>query len=329
LSIVYLGCFAACGLRVGAVDDDTGELTVTGGVADVPEVSFLAFSLNRRVLYATNELTPDGTVTALDIADPARPVVLNRQPTGGAAPTHLSVHASGRFLLTANHGDATVAVHRLEPDGAVGERTARIELGGRAHQVLTDPSGRWVLAVDLGADTVHVHRLNLADGTLTPRDHLRLDPGFGPRHLVFHPYGRFVYILGELRPEIAVAGWDTAVGRLERVQVVPTAAPAETFPAEVVVSRDGRFVYASNRGVNTVAVLTVLDDGARLSPAAATPTGGDWPRHIALSPDERWLHVCNQRSGSVTRLPRDPATGSLGDPVRATPVPDVAVLLFH
>lgn len=329
MSTVYLGSFAACGLRVGQVDDDTGELTVTGSVPEVPEASFLAFSLNRRVLYATNELTPDGTVTALDIADPERPVVLNRQPAGGAAPTHLSVHTSGRFLLTANHGDAVVAVHRLEADGAIGERTDRVKLGGRAHQVLTDPSGRWVLTVDLGADTVHVHRLDAAHGTLHPRDQLRLDPGFGPRHLAFHPFGRFVYILGELRPEIAVARWDAASGRLDPGPVIPTAAAEDTFPAELTVCRDGRFVYATNRGENTVAVLAVHDDGARLALVATTPTGGDWPRHLILAPDERRLYVCNQRSGTVTVLPRDPTTGLLGTPVGAVPVPDAAVMLFH
>ncbi|HET9139656.1 lactonase family protein [Actinophytocola sp.] len=326
---MYLGSFAACGLWVGRVHPGTGELTVTGAVPDVAQASFLACALDRRTLYTTNELSPDGTVTALDLADPARPVPRNRQPTGGAAPTHLSVHTSGRFLLTANYGDPSVAVHRLEPDGAIGECTDRAGLDGHAHQVLTDPSGRWVLAVDLGADTVHVYRLNPADGTLTARDRLRLQPGFGPRHLAFHPYGRFLYILGELRPEIAVAGWDAATGRLDAGPVLATAAAGDTFPAELTVCRDGRFVYATNRGENTVAVLGTRDDGAGLVPVGAAPTGGDWPRHLALGPDERWLYVCNQRSGTVTQLPRDPTTGLPGAPVRAVPVPDVAVLLFH
>jgi 6-phosphogluconolactonase (cycloisomerase 2 family) len=340
LSIGYIGSFstwgapAGRGLDVVTADEHSGALTLAGTVPGVPDASFLTYSLNRRILYAANELTPHGTVTALDLGDPAHPEVLNTRPSGGAGPTHLSVHTSGRYLLTANHGGGSVAVHPIEPDGRLCDPTdvvrhQDIEPGSEphAHQVLTDPSGRWVLAVDLGTDSVQVYRLDLATGRLRLRERLRLPDGTGPRHLAFHSHGRFAYLLGELRPEITVASWDPAGGVLNLGQVLPTAAPGN-FPAEIAVSRDGRFVYVSNRGDNTIATFTVSDAGARLTAAGSTPTGGDWPRHFTLSPDERWVYVANQRSGTVTRLPRDPATGQLGRAQDPLPVGNVGIVLL-
>lgn len=343
-STVYIGSFSTWGeppgrgLDVGRVDRRTGALAVAGTVEDVPDPSFLAFSLDRRTLYTTNELVPDGAVTALDIAgDPRRPTVLNRRPTRGAGPTHLSVHPSGRYLLTANYTDGTVVVHPLGADGRIGAATDLVRHEGTerdplAHQILPDPSGRWVVAVDLGADSVFVYRLDLSTGKLTQRQQVRLPSGAGPRHLAFHPHGRFAYILGELRSEITVASWDPATGRLTPGQVVPTVgpgAPSPNFPAEIAVSRDGRFVYASNRGENTIAVLTVRESGRRLELTDASPTGGDWPRHFTLSPDERWVYVSNQRSNTVNWLPRDPADGTIGSSAGSVNVNNVGIVLFR
>ena len=338
-STVYIGSFTSTGgpgLDVGQVDRRTGVLTLTGTVDGVPDPSFFAFSINRRTLYSTNELAR-GSVTALDIGpDPQRPVVLNSRSTLGAGPTHLSVHPSNRYLLTANYTDGTVVVHGLESDGRIGESTDLVRHQGtdrdpHAHQVLTDPSGRWVLAVDLGADSVFVYRLNLNTGKLTVRQQLRLPTGAGPRHLAFHPHGRYVYIVGELRSEITVVAWDPAGGHLTPGQVVATVgpdAPTPNFPAEVAVTRDGRFVYASNRGENSIATFTVHDRGARISLVDTTSCGGNWPRHFTLSQDEHWVYVANQRSNSVTRLPRDPVTGRLGEVVQTTSVNSVGIVLI-
>ena len=339
---MYIGTFSSFGdppgpgLQVGQVDQTTGALTVTGTVAGVPDASFFAFSLDRRTLYSTNEL-PNGSVTALRITDPQHPVALNRQSTRGSGPTHTSVHPSGRYLFAANYTTGTVAVLRLEADGRLGASTDLVQHIGtdrepHAHQVLTDPSGRWVLAVDLGADSVFVYRLNLDTGKLALNQQLRLPTGAGPRHLAFHPQGRFIYILGELRAEITVAAWDAARGRLTPGQVIPTVGPGSptpTFPAEIAVSRDGGFVYASNRGENSIVMFTVQDSGRRLAFTSRTPTGGNWPRHFTLSPDERWLYVSNQRSNTITQLPRDPATGRVGASVRSTPANNVGIVLFR
>jgi 6-phosphogluconolactonase (cycloisomerase 2 family) len=254
--------------------------------------------------------------------------VLNSQSTRGGSPTHLSVHPSGEHLLTANYGSGSVVVHPLAEDGTIGASTDLVQHHGanrdpHAHQIRTDPSGQWVLAVDLGADSVYVY--GLADGKLTQQQQLTLPTGAGPRHLAFHPDGARAYILGELRPEITVATWDAASGTLTAGQVIPTA-QAGNFPAEIATSADGRFVYASNRGDNTIAAFAVDDD--QLTSLGATPTGGDWPRHFTLSPDERRLYVSNQNSGTVTWLPRDPATGVVGAVEGSVSAPSVGIVAF-
>jgi 6-phosphogluconolactonase len=335
VSTVYIGSYSTWGeppgrgLDIATADPETGMLTITSTVPDVPDASFLAFSPNRHTLYATNELTPDGTVTALDIRDPQHPVVLNRAPAG-AAPTHLSVHPCGRYLLTANYGDGTLTVHTLLPGGGIGESTDLVRHNGsepHAHHILTDPSGRWILATDLGADSVFVHHLDLDTGKLTLHQRFRLPPGAGPRHLAFHPNGRYAYVLGEHRSEITVASWNPTAGTLTAASVVPTTS-ATNAPAEIAVTRDGRHLYASNRGENTLAHFTIDDSGARLTHVVSTPTD-DWPRHFTLSPDERFVHVANQRAGTITQLPRDPHTGILGAATASIPSDNVAVIAFH
>ncbi|HEV8560237.1 MAG TPA: lactonase family protein [Actinophytocola sp.] len=327
MTSVYIGAFGR-DLDVATADPDTGALTVTGTVPDVPDASFLAVSPDRHTLYATNELARDGTVTALDIHDPQHPVVLNHAPAG-AAPTHLSVHPSGRYLLTANYGDGTVAVHPLLPGGALGEPTDLVQHNGtepHAHHVVTDPSGQWVLATDLGADSVLVYRLTLDNGRLALHQRFHLPPGAGPRHLAFHPHGRHTYLLGEHRSEITVATWDPTTGTLTATSVVPTTS-ATNAPAEIAITRDGKHLYASNRGENTIAHFTIHDGGARIAHVASTPTD-DWPRHFNLSPGERFVYVANQRAGTITQHPRDPDTGHLSPAVAATRVDNVAVIAF-
>jgi 6-phosphogluconolactonase len=338
--IVYLGSFTSSGnprrrgLETGEVDRATGRLTVTGHVEGVPDASFLALSPDRRTLYAVNELKPRGTVIALDIGgDPRRPSVLNSQPSGGSGPTHLSVHPGGRHLLTANYGDGTVAVHPLSADGRIGPPTdiARHPGEAHAHQALADPSGQWVVAADIGVHGVFVYGLDPGAGKLRLHQHLRLRDGFGPRHLVFHPGGRYAYILGERASEVTVAAWDAAAGRFTPGQVIGTlgnAAPGRNFAAGIQLSRDGRFLYASNRGHDSIAMFRVEASGERLAFDGTAPSGGAWPRHFALDPSERWLYVANQRSNAVSWLPRDAGSGKIGASAGSTAVNGVGMLLF-
>ncbi|WP_307849727.1 lactonase family protein [Qaidamihabitans albus] len=332
--VVYLGGYSPDGLRVAARARRGPVLTVTRTVPDVPDASWL--TVHRGTMYVTNEHAVDGTVTALSVRDPRRPSLLGTRPTLGGAPTHLSVHPSGRYLLTANYVDGTVVVYPIRRDGGLGEPTDLVRHTGaerqaHAHQVLPDPSGRWVLAVDLGADSVYIYELDLASGRLVARERLRLPSGAGPRHLAFHPSGHVAYVLGELRPEVTVTAWDPARGRLEPLRTVPTVAdstPEPQYPAEIAVSADGRFCYATNRGEDTVATFGIGRDGTTLTRLGNVPTGGVWPRHFTFDPAQRWIYVANQRSGTVTWLPRDRRTGLPGPVAGSLAVPSAAFVTF-
>ncbi|NUT49049.1 MAG: lactonase family protein, partial [Saccharothrix sp.] len=185
--------------------------------------------------------------------------------------------------------------------------------GPHAHQVLPDPTGDFVLAVDLGTDTVYSYRLG-DDGRLTPAGECRVHPGAGPRHLAFHPSGRYAYIANELDSTIVVAEYDRGVLRPgAKVGTLPAGAPTSprNYPAEILVSRDGRFVYLSNRGHDSVAVFAVERGGAALRLVEATPVGGRFPRHLELDASGRFLLAANQNSDTVTTFEVDRSTGTL------------------
>jgi len=243
----------------------------------------------------------------------------------GEGPTHLAVAAG--HLLTANYGSGSVTALSVLPDGAVGpvRSVLRHEGSGpdadrqrapHAHQVLPDPSGAWVLSVDLGTDSVRICALDAATGTLRLHGETALRPGTGPRHLAFHPRGGHAYVLNELEPTVTVCRWDATAGVLEAVAetaVLPEGAQGDdepvTYPSEVVVARDGRFLWTANRGHDSISVLALDPTGERARAVTTVDCGGHWPRDLALDPTGRWLYAANERSGNVSWFAVDPATG--------------------
>ncbi|WP_197696387.1 lactonase family protein [Nocardia terpenica] len=337
----YLGCYTSDGaggrgIGVAVRDPRTGALTVTSTI-DVTDPSFLAPSPDGRFLYAVDEGSGPGSVTAVDLRqDP--PKVLNTVAVQGNAPTHLCVTPDGRWALTANYDSGSVSVLRIAADGSLGEVTdvARHngsgpdpdrQAGPHAHQVLVDPSGRWILAVDLGVDSVYVYRL--ADGKLIPHDQVRMAAGSGPRHLCFHPDDRRAYVANELDSTITVCEWFADDGILRPVQAV--AADSNTggsrnYPSEPVVSRDGRILYVANRGHDNIATFGLFDN--LLVPLATTPCGGVFPRDLTLDPEGTRLYAANQKSNSVTRLDLDPMTGLPGAASPPLDFPAASCVLF-
>lgn len=336
---LFLGTYTSppgggTGVGVGTYDTTTGRITTTGVVAGVADPSFLAVAPSGRTLYAVDE-QEQGAVTAMALRPDGPPVVLGSRPTGGAGPCHLSVHPGGRRLLSANYLSGSVAVHPIDPaTGALGARTDLVthsspppgpgQDGPHAHQVLTSPDGRFVLAVDLGNDTVYTYRLNEPAGRLVPVSTAALRPGAGPRHLTFHPSGTFAYLANEVDNTVVVCRYHRRTGRLVPGAPQSTGTgPGTSFPAQILVTRDGRFAYLANRGHNSLTRYAVEAAGARLRLLDTVPVGGDFPRQIAFSPDQRWLFAANQKSGSVTVFAVDARTGALrstGAPF-AAPVP--------
>ncbi|MEU4154344.1 lactonase family protein [Streptomyces sp. NPDC026659] len=310
---LYLGTYTSGenggkGIGSASYDPATGMVTEAGVLAEVPDPSYLAAHPDGRTLYAVDE-REDGAVTAVRLADGT---VLGSRSTGGSAPCHVSVHPGGRWLLSANYGSGSVAVHPLDASGVPGERTALVthsapspgpgQQGPHAHQFLTAPDGTHVLAVDLGTDTVYTYRLDTAHGTLAEVSRAAARPGAGPRHLTFHPGGRYAYLANEVDDTAAVCAYDAGSGRLTIGDPQPTGSRdgVTNYPAQFVVSADGAHAFLANRGDNSIARYAVEADGARLRLLGTVPVEGDFPRQIALSPDGRLLFAANQRSGTVS-----------------------------
>lgn len=310
--------------------------------------SFLAWHPNRRVLYAVNELTafrgePTGAVSAFRV-NAGRLELLNQQPSQGKDPCHLTVDEKGRNVLVANYTSGTVAVLPVSAEGRLGAATAvrrgsgtgpvrdRQE-GPHAHMILLDRTERYAVWTDLGADRVHVDRFDGSSGGLQPAnpDGVAVEPGSGPRHLAWHPSGRAVYVLNELTATVSVLQFDAGRGRLENLQTVatrPSGATSENTAAEIVVSPDGRFLYTSNRGDDSIAAFAVDGATLRLKPVGQVPSGGRTPRNFAIDPSGRWLIVANQDSDSLVVFRLDPKTGvpsAVGQPAS---VPQPVCVLF-
>ncbi|MDO0909671.1 beta-propeller fold lactonase family protein [Streptomyces sp. DT2A-34] len=331
---LYLGAYTSVesggtGIGLATYDPATGRVTGTGTITGIGDPSYLAPHPNGRTLYAVNE-RDDGAVTAVRLADRK---ILGSRSTGGAAPCHLSVHPSGRWLLSANYGGGSVAVHSIGASGALGERTELVthsspppgpgQEGPHAHQFITSPDGGHVLAVDLGTDTVYTYRLDQKAGTLTEVARAQTQPGAGPRHLTFHPGGRYAYLANEVDNTVAVCTYDPGTGRLTVGKEQSTGTGSGTsYPAQIVVTANGRYAYLANRGHNSLARYAVEADGARLRLLDTVPVSGDFPRQIALSPDGSLLFAANQRSSTVSVFHVDEDSGELrlaGEPF-ASPV---------
>jgi 6-phosphogluconolactonase len=286
------------GSGIVVLDDDQITAVIP---ADSP--SWIARHPDLDVLYAVAE-TDDGRVRAWSLADgmPDRP--LGEGSTGGAEPAHLAVDTSGLYLITANYSGGSISVHRLGPDGSIGERTdlVRHDRRGRhprqdaAHPHMVRATADALLVTDLGGDAIYRYRLT-SDGKLTADGVAHTPPGSGPRHVL--PVADHYYVTAELSAEVLVYDRDWRL-----LGAVPAStSPGPNQPSELV--SDGHYLYVGNRGPNTVAVF---DLGSQLLPRylAEVPTG-DWPRHIAL--DGETLYVANERSHEVTRMQIDPATG--------------------
>ncbi|MFJ8851802.1 lactonase family protein [Streptomyces sp. NPDC102437] len=327
----FIGSFTSAGGRgitVAAVDRETGALTVLGATDAVPDPSYLALGHGPGpgggALYAVSETEP-GAAAALDITgDVPKPIGALR-PVDGDAPTHLAL--AGGHLLTANYGSGSVSVLPVTPDGSLSPATAVFQhegsgpdadrqRGPHAHQVLPDPSGNWVLGVDLGTDSIRICALDMTTGSLRLHGETALRPGTGPRHLAFHPAGGHAYVLNELEPTVTACRWNAVAGVLEpvgetSVLPAPSAEGGEpaTYPSELVVSHDGRFLWTANRGHDSISVLALDATGEQPTLVATVDCGGHWPRDLALDPTGRRLYAANERSGDVSWFDIDPETG--------------------
>jgi 6-phosphogluconolactonase len=339
---VYVGTYTtgdSVGIYRLRLDGSSGALTAEGEPTQSVNPSFLALHPGGRFLYAVNELGESrgdegGAVSAYAV-DPATGglTLLNQRPSGGAAPCHLSLDAEGRYLFVANYWGGSVSVFPVGADGRLGPAsgfvqhegpspTPREDMGPHAHFVALDPAQRFAVVADLGLDAVFVYRFDRDAGRLGPDPfEFGLAPGAGPRHFTFHPDGRHAYVIDELDSTIVAFDYDAAAGTLEAIQTVstkPRGFARHNDTAEIAVRPDGRFVYGSNRGHDSIAIFAVDGSTGKLAPAGFQSTRGRTPRSFAIDPTGTFLLAANQDSDSVAVFRIDPSTGALvpvGDPV--------------
>jgi len=307
-------------------DMATGALTVLGTTDEVAGPSWLTLHPSGRYLYSVNEVRefrgqPGGGLSAFAIAPGSGDLaLLNQASTKGAGPCHAVVDAGGRYVLAANYGSGSVVVVPIGDDGRLGEATGfiqhvgksvdpRRQTGPHAHCANLDPANRFALVADLGLDQVLVYRFDAQAGTLTPNDppFATLPPGSGPRHVAFHPGGRYVYGVNELTSTVTAFRYHADGGRMEAMQTLsalPDGFAGSNSGAEVAVHPSGRFLYTSNRGHDSIALFAIDAGTGRLTAAGHTPTGGKTPRNFALDPTGRYLLAANQGSGTVVVLRR-------------------------
>jgi len=327
------------GFSLARFDTDTGKLTEPVFLEEAVAPAYFIIRPDGRRLYTCNS-DPGSSVSAYAI-DPttAKLTFLNQQPSGGGDPSYVSLDPTGRYLLVANFLGGSAAVFALRHDGTIGRRTAFIQHVGtsldphdpnhaHAHSIRFDPSHRFVLLADMGVDKIFVYHLNSETGALTPSDppFASVAPGSGPRHTAFDPRGRYVYAINQTANSIVRFGWNSDRGVLtqfESVSTLPEGFKGNDMAAEILMHPNGNFLYATNRGDNSVAVFSVQKDTGRLTLIQHISTQGKTPRNAEFDPTGKWLLVSNQDSSNAVVFRIDQSTGQLtqnGDPV-SVPAP--------
>ena len=349
------------GIHMFRVDRTTGAMTPDGVIEMGTSPSALAVNAAGTRMYSANETdrmgeADPGSVSAFAIdRKDGKLKLLNSVPSGGAGPAHLSIHPSGRFVLVANYFGGSVAVLPILPDGSLGKaidikkdtgtigpkKATNAPPGSfafsghdqpHAHMIEADPSGRFVLHADLGLDRIYVWKFDDRAGVLTPNDppSISLPPGDGPRHFAFHPNGHWFYSIQEEGSNVVLFDYDSAKGRLTSRQTISSLPPGfagSNFTSEIMVSTDGRFVYAANRLHDSIAVFSVGENGT-LTFVTEEWTRGDYPRSFNVEPGGNFLYSCNQRADHIATFRVDRKTGDLAFTGQLTPVGNPSIIVF-
>jgi 6-phosphogluconolactonase (cycloisomerase 2 family) len=349
------------GIHRFRVDRATGAMTPTGVVEMGTSPSCLAIPPAGTRLYSANETDrigddKQGSISAFAVnrSDGAL-TALNTVRSGGAGPTYISLHPNGRHLFVANYFGGSVAVLPILADGRLGEpsdvkvdagkvgptRAAHAPPGSfafsghdrtHAHMIQADPSGRYVIHADLGLDQLFIWKFDPERGALTPNEQpsVALPPGDGPRHFAFHPNGFWFYSIQEEGSTLALFEYDGAVGRLSARQTISTLPPGfggSNFCSEVLVSADGRFLYAGNRLHDSIGIFAIGATG-ELTMIGDEGTRGNYPRSFAFDPAGRFLYCCNQRGDTVAVFRADRESGLLSFTGHYTPVGNPSMIAF-
>jgi 6-phosphogluconolactonase len=314
-------------------DSQNVRLVPLGLAAETPSPAFLEIDAKRRLVFAVSETNdfkgqPTGAVSAFSVDSATGKLkLLNQQASKGTGPCHLVLDRSGRHVFVANYGSGSVAVLPVAPDGRLGESSDVVQHEGKsvnpdrqeaphAHCVTLDPANRFLFVCDLGLDTVMTYKFDAEGGELTPNEpaFATVAPGAGPRHMVFRPDGRFAYVINELNSTITAFAYDADAGALKELQTVsslPEYFDSDNTCAEIGIHPNGKYLYASNRGHDSLVLFEVDRAKGTLTYVEEQSTGGKTPRHFGIQPSGEHLAIANQNSDTLLLCRIDGGNGRL------------------
>lgn len=351
--LAYIGTYTAGsseGIYAMSVDAATGTMELKGLAAKVENPSYLAIDSNNRFLYTVMETdsykdTPGGAVGAYSISPQTGELTfLNHQSTKGKIPCHISTDRSNNYLFAANYRDGTVSLFPLNEDGSLRSVSSIIKHQGsgpnkerqeqpHTHYVTLTPEENYLCAVDLGMDQIVVYRFDPTAGTLShdAGRSVNIHPGAGPRHIDFHPSGRFAYLVNELSSDIVAMEYspeDSALIQRQTVSSLPLGYTGSSSGAAIHISPDGNYLYASNRGHDSIAAFRIDAHTGKLEFIGHFSTLGHFPRDFSLDPSGKFLYAANQHSDSIVAYAVHPESGCLEPLGQTISVPSPVCIKF-
>jgi 6-phosphogluconolactonase len=350
--LVYVGTYTSGeskGIYNLELDLRTGELSEPELAAEVINPSFLAIHPSQSYLYSVNEISDyqgqkTGSVTAFRIElESGKLHMLDTISSGGTGPCYITTDRKGEFALVANYGGGSVSSIDIQPDGSLGRTISVIQHEGssvdesrqkrpHAHSIQLDQTQKFALSADLGTDDLFVYRFNSEKGILTPHTipSISLPPGSGPRHFSFHPVEPYIFILNELNSTVTVVQHSefNSFKQLQEISTLPGRSEIKNYPAEILVHSSGKFLYASNRGHDSIACYKIHRDSGRIETIGFTPTGGKTPRNFAIDPTGRFLIAANQNSSNIVIFHIDQKTGTLTNSGNSAAIPSPVCIRF-
>jgi 6-phosphogluconolactonase len=328
---VYFGTYTrgdSKGIYVSNWDAEEGKLSEPVLAGEIENPSFLELSEDGKFLYAVSEVADfkgGGAVNSFQVLEDGTLELINRQPTGGGAPCHLSISSDGKMVAVANYSGGNVASYRILEDGSLSEPVSIIQhegssvnpkrqKGPHAHSINFSKDDRFAYAADLGTDRIFRYAVDTENGNLTASGETVISAGSGPRHFAFRPDGKFGYVINELSLTIMGFSLEPQSGDLSMIESVSTLPPGtenQGSTAEVVCHPSGKYLYGSNRGHDTIVVFQINPDSGKLTYVENEPIQGETPRNFALSPDGSWLLAAGQKSNTVAVFSVAPETGEL------------------
>jgi len=324
----YVGTFTSGnseGIYLCSLNTDTGEISLKRTFKGIDNPSFLKLSPDRKYLYVVSRATPvvekeGGFVIAYKLKGNGDLQFLNKQVSNGSGPCHVDVSGDGKYVAIATYGGGTTSLYSIQKDGRLNKAKSIIINEGsgpnearqnepHAHSIKFSPFDNMVFSADLGTDQLNIYKL---ENSLITADQpfVKLEGGAGPRHFEFHPDGEVIYVINELNSTVSAIIKQTDKWEVfQNISTLPENFEGESYCADIHISSNGKYLYGSNRGHNSIAVFKVNSENKTLTSLGTVSVEGDWPRNFGITPDGNWMLVANQNSNDITAFKIDRDTG--------------------